>query len=271
MSPDPHAPRPAESFADARTARRAIRSGAWRGHTSGLAPTHVQGNLMILPAALAPDFQRFCQQNPKPCPVLGISQPGARGLSVLGDDLDIATDVPSYRVYEHGELVAEVSDLTDRWRDDLVTFVLGCSFSFEAALIEAGIPLRHVAQGRNVAMYKTTIPTVPAGPFHGPLVVSMRPMKAADAIKAVQVTARVPAVHGAPVHLGDPALIGIADIATPDFGDPVAIALDEIPVFWACGVTPQAVAMAARLPLCITHSPGFMLVTDLMNRDLPYR
>ncbi len=266
-----HAHGAAGAFADAREARLAIRSGAWHGHTSGLAPAHVQGNLMILPQDLAQDFQVFCQQNPKPCPVIGVSQPGARDLPALGTDLDIATDVPGYRVYEHGALVAEVPDLTRHWRDDLVTFVLGCSFSFEAALIEAGIPLRHVAEGRNVAMYRTSIPTVPAGPFHGPLVVSMRPMKAADAIKAVQVTARVPAVHGAPVHLGDPSLIGIRDIGKPDFGDPVAIAPDEIPVFWACGVTPQAVAMAARLPLCITHSPGFMLITDLLNRDLPYR
>lgn len=262
--------RPVSPFADAAQARRAIRSGAWRGHTSGLAPAHVQGNLMILPQALAADFQRFCQQNPKPCPVLAVSQPGARDLPALGADLDVATDVSAYRVFENGEMVSEVADLTDLWRDDLVTFVLGCSFSFEAALIEAGIPLRHVDEGRNVAMYRTSIPTKPAGPFHGPLVVSMRPMKAADAIKAVLVTARVPAVHGAPVHLGDPALIGIADIDRPDFGDPVRIEPDEIPVFWACGVTPQAVAMAARPPLCITHAPGHMLVTDLLNRDLPF-
>ncbi|CAA2160645.1 hypothetical protein MBRA_05801 [Methylobacterium brachiatum] len=264
----PHA---AGAFADARQARRAIRSGDWRGHTSGLAPAHVQGNLMILPQALASDFQRFCQLNPKPCPVLGVSEPGVRTLPALGEDLDLATDVPGYRIYENGEMVSEVGDLTKVWQDDLVTFVLGCSFSFEDALIEAGIPLRHVAQGRNVAMYRTSIPTQPAGPFHGPLVVSMRPMKAADAIKAVQVTARMPAVHGAPIHLGDPSLIGIRDIGKPDFGDAVAIEPDEIPVFWACGVTPQAVAMAARLPLCITHAPGFMLITDLLNRDVPYR
>lgn len=261
----------AGALVDGREARRAIRTGHWRGHTSGLAPAYVQGNLMILPEAIAGDFQRFCQQNPKPCPVLGVSRPGARDLPVLGEDLDLATDVPGYWVYEDGEKVAEVNDLTDLWRDDFVTFVLGCSFSFEAALIEAGIPLRHVAQGRNVAMYRTSISTQPAGPFHGPLVVSMRPMKAADAIKAVQVTAKMPAVHGAPVHLGDPSLIGIADIAKPDFGDAVPIEADEIPVFWACGVTPQAVAMAARLPFCITHAPGLMLITDLLNRDLPYR
>ncbi len=257
-------------FADAAEARRAIRAGRFRGHTSGLVPAHAQGNLMILPRAMAEDFHRFCQQNPKPCPILGVSQPGARTLPTLGTDLDLATDVSGYRVYEGGELVAELPDLTGVWRDDLVTFVLGCSFSFEAGLIAAGIPLRHVALGRNVAMYRTSIATRPSGPFHGPLVVSMRPMKAADAIKAVQVTARMPAVHGAPIHLGDPSLIGIRDIARPDFGDPVPIEPDELPVFWACGVTPQAVAMAARLPLCITHAPGHMLITDLLNRDLPF-
>ncbi|MEE7440388.1 Uncharacterized protein YcsI, UPF0317 family [Methylobacterium sp. UNC300MFChir4.1] len=257
-------------FADAADARRAIRAGRFRGHTSGLVPAHAQGNLMILPRAMAEDFHRFCQQNPKPCPILGVSRPGDRALPTLGTDLDLATDVPGYRVYEGGALVAELPDLTGVWRDDLVTFVLGCSFSFEAGLIEAGIPLRHVALGRNVAMYRTSIATQPSGPFHGPLVVSMRPMKAADAIKAVQVTARMPAVHGAPIHLGDPGLIGIRDLARPDFGDPVPIEPDEIPVFWACGVTPQAVAMAARLPLCITHAPGHMLITDLLNRDLPF-
>lgn len=260
----------APPFADAREARRAIRRGDWPGHTVGLAPAHVQGNLVILPSALAGDFLRFCQANPKPCPLLGVSEPGARGLPALGADLDIATDVPAYRVFEEGRLVSEVRDLSGLWRDDFVGFVLGCSFSFEEALLAAGIPLRHVAQGRNVAMFKTSIPTRPAGPFHGPLVVSMRPMKAADAIRAVQITARMPAVHGAPVHLGDPGLIGIADLARPDFGDPVAIEADEIPVFWACGVTPQAVVMAARPALCITHAPGHMLITDLFNRDLPF-
>lgn len=257
-------------LADARDARRAIRRGEWRGHTSGLAPAHVQGNLVVLPGDLAFDFLRFCQANPKPCPLLAVSEPGARGLSTLGADLDVAADVPRYRVFEDGVLTAEVADVSHLWRDDFVSFVLGCSFSFEAALIEAGIPLRHVAQGRNVAMFRTDIATVPAGPFHGSMVVSMRPMVAADAIRAVQVTARMPAVHGAPVHLGDPSLIGIADLGRPDYGDPVEVAPGEIPVFWACGVTPQAVVAAARPSLCITHAPGHMLITDLLNRDLPF-
>ena len=251
-------------------ARQAIRSGRWSGHTSGTAPHYVQGNVVILPEALANDFLRFCQRNPKPCPLLAVSEPGNPGLPRLGADLDIRTDVPRYRVWRKGELVEEVTDIRALWRDDLVTFVIGCSFSFEQPLIDAGIPLRHIEQGRNVAMYRTNIQTVPAGPFHGPMVVSMRPMSAANAIRAVQVTARVPAVHGAPVHLGDPALIGIADLARPDFGDAVDILPGELPVYWACGVTPQAVVMEAKPDFCITHAPGTMLVTDLLDSELAF-
>lgn len=251
-------------------ARRIIRAGEWSGHTSGTAPNHVQGNVAILPASVAEDFLRFCLRNPKPCPLLGVSEPGNPRILNLGEDLDIRTDVPAYRIWRDGKLVEEVTDIRAYWRDDLVAFVIGCSFSFEQPLIDAGIPLRHVREGRNVAMYRTNIQTVPAGVFHGPMVVSMRPMTAANAIRAVQVTARVPAVHGAPVHLGDPALIGIADLQKPDFGDPVAVMPDEIPVFWACGVTPQSVVMEARPEFCITHSPGKMLVTDLLDRDLAF-
>jgi len=251
-------------------ARLAVRSGRWRGQTSGMAPNHVQGNVAILPESEANDFLRFCQRNPKSCPLLAVSEPGDPRLPGLGTDLDIRTDVAGYRLWRNGALVDEPVDLLSLWRDDLVTFVIGCSFSFEQALIDAGIPLRHILEGRNVAMYRTNIATRPAGPFHGPMVVSMRPMKAADAIKAVQVTARMPTVHGAPVHLGDPSLIGIADLQRPDFGDPVAVKADEIPVFWACGVTPQSVVMEAKPAFCITHAPGKMLVTDLLDRDLLY-
>lgn len=251
-------------------ARLAVRSGHWRGQTSGMAPNHVQGNVAILPESEANDFLRFCQRNPKSCPLLAVSEPGDPHLPGLGADLDIRTDVAGYRLWRNGALVEEPADLLSLWRDDLVTFVIGCSFSFEQALIDAGIPLRHILEGRNVAMYRTNIATRPAGPFHGPMVVSMRPMKAADAIKAVQVTARMPTVHGAPVHLGDPSLIGIADLQRPDFGDPVAVKADEIPVFWACGVTPQSVVMEAKPAFCITHAPGKMLVTDLLDRDLLY-
>lgn len=255
-------------FASAYEVRQAVRRGDWTRHTSGLAPRNAQGNLAILPAALANDFLRFCQRNPKPCPLLAVSEPGDPMLPTLGRDVDIRSDVPLYRVWQNGKLVEEVSDISSFWRDDLVSFVLGCSFSFEHALIEAGIELRHVTQGRNVAMYRTNIPTVPAGPFHGPMVVSMRPMIAANAIRAVQITARVPAVHGAPIHLGDPSLIGIADIQRPDFGDAVEIFPNELPVFWACGVTPQSVVMEVAPEFCITHAPGCMLVTDILNTDL---
>jgi uncharacterized protein YcsI (UPF0317 family) len=248
--------------------RLASRAGTLDAPTSGLAYGYVQGNLAILPHDCAEDFLRFCQANPKPCPLLGVSEPGDPAIPALGADLDIRTDVPRYRVWRNGVLVDEPRDITAVWRDDLVGFVLGCSFSFEEALLAADVPVRHIALNCNVPMYRTNVPTVRAGRFHGPLVVSMRPMKPADAIRAVQVTARLPAVHGAPVHLGFPEQIGIADIAKPDYGDAVPVERGELPVFWACGVTPQAAIAAARIPFAITHAPGFMLVTDLKNAQL---
>ncbi len=252
----------------AHAARIQIRKQQIKGNTAGMAPGHVQGNLMILPQNLANDFLLFCQRNPQPCPILAVSEPGNPMLPTLGEDVDIRSDIPRYRVWKDGTLVDEPFDISNYWRDDLVSFLLGCSFSFEQALIEAGIPMRHIDQGRNVPMYRTNIATEAAGVFHGPMVVSMRPMKAADAIRAVQVTSRFPRVHGAPVHLGFPEQIGIQDLNKPDFGDAVEVKADELPVFWACGVTPQSVAMAARPPFCITHSPGAMLVTDILNHRL---
>ncbi len=248
--------------------RLRIRDGAFTGPTAGLAPGNVQANLVILPRALAHDFLRFAQANPKPCPVLAVSEAGDPMLPTLGADLDIRTDLPRYRVWRNGELVDDPTDIRDLWRDDLVSFAIGCSFSFEEALIEDGIEVRHIACNVNVPMYRTNIPCVPAGMFHGPLVVSMRPLKPADAIRAVQITSRFPSVHGAPVHVGLPHLIGIADIAKPDYGDPVPVGPDELPVFWACGVTPQAVIAQARPEFCITHAPGCMLITDLRNTSL---
>jgi uncharacterized protein YcsI (UPF0317 family) len=248
--------------------RHAARSGQWTGHTSGVAPQHVQGNVVILPRALADDFLRYCQRNPRPCPVLAMSEPGDWRLPRLGADLDIRSDVPRYRVWRHGELIEEATDVRHLWRDDLVSFVIGCSFSFEQALLDEGLTMRHIDQNKNVAMYRTSIETHAAGPFAGPMVVSMRPLRAAAAIRAIQVTSRFPDVHGAPVHLGDPALIGIADVAKPDYGDAVDVLPDELPVFWACGVTPQAALQRARPEFCITHAPGAMLVTDLLNRQL---
>jgi uncharacterized protein YcsI (UPF0317 family) len=248
--------------------RRAIRRGNLSGPTSGLAPGFVQGNLAILPKALADDFMRFCHLNPKPCPLLAVSAPGDWRLPTLGEDLDIRTDISRYRVFREGTVVDEPDDIRAHWRDDLVSLVLGCSFSFEEALLEAGIELRHITEGTTVPMYRTSIATAPAGPFHGPMVVSMRPLKPADAIRAIQITTRFPAVHGAPVHIGRPDLIGIADLAKPDYGEPIALHDDEIPVFWACGVTPQSVVATARPEFCITHYPGSMLVTDRRNTEL---
>ena len=248
--------------------RHAARNGQWTGHTSGLAPSHVQGNVVILPRELADDFLRYCQRNPRPCPVLAMSEPGDPRLPRLGHDLDIRSDVPRYRVWRHGELVDEPTDVRDLWRDDLVSFVLGCSFSFEQALLDEGLTLRHIDQNKNVAMFRTSIETAPAGPFRGPMVVTMRPLRASAAIRAIQITSRFPDVHGAPVHLGDPSLIGIADLSRPDYGDAVEVLPDELPVFWACGVTPQEALQRARPEFCITHAPGAMLITDLLNQQL---
>ena len=258
----------ADAQALARRVRGAIRRGEWTKHTSGLADELVQGNVVILPQALADDFLLFCQRNPKPCPLLAVGRPGDPSLPGLGEGIDIRSDMPRYRVWRDGELVGEPTDIADVWREDLVTFVIGCSFSFEQALMDAGMRLRHVDEGRNVAMYRTHLATAPAGPFAGPMVVSMRPFKAADAARAVEITSRFPDVHGAPVHVGDPAAIGIQDLSRPDYGDAVAVLPDEVPVFWACGVTPQAAIAQARLPFCITHAPGAMLITDLLNQQL---
>jgi uncharacterized protein YcsI (UPF0317 family) len=247
--------------------RQAARTGTLTSHTSHLAHGYVQGNLVVLPQSLAGDFHRYCQFNPKPCPLIGMSEPGSPHMPALGRDLDIRTDVPRYRVWRNGHLVDEPTSLVDIWRNDLVSFVLGCSFTFEAALLDDGIDLRHVSCGANVAMYRTSIPTERAGAFHGPMVVSMRPLKAKDAIRAIQITSRFPAMHGAPVHIGDPALIGIKDLAKPDYGDAVEIRPDELPVFWACGVTPQAAITEANPAFAITHAPGAMLVTDRRNTE----
>lgn len=257
-----------DGLQDAFHVRSLIRQGLWSSHTSGLADGRVQGNVVILPESLATDFLRYCQRNPKPCPLLAVSEPGVRLLPTLGAGIDICSDLPRYRVWRQGDLVDQPTDITSFWRADLVTFVIGCSFSFEQALIEAGLSLRHIEQGRNVAMYRTNMSTQGAGPFAGPLVVSMRPLKAADAIRAIQVTSRFPNVHGAPVHVGDPSLIGIHDLSQPDYGDAVDVMPDELPVFWACGVTPQAAIQQARPEFCITHAPGAMLITDLLNHEL---
>ena len=249
--------------------RQQIRQGLFTGNTSGLAQGFVQGNLAIMPTTWANDFLLFCQQNPKPCPIVSMSTaPGEFMLPHLGQDIDIRRDVPKYRIYRDGQLAEELNDVSDHWRDDLVTFVLGCSFSFEEALIADGLEVRNISEGVNVPMYRTNIACQSAGRFSGNTVVSMRPMKAADAIRAIQICSRFPSVHGAPLHLGDPAEIGISDIQKPDFGDAVTINEGELPVFWACGVTPQVAIEQAKPEFCITHSPGHMLITDLNNSRL---
>jgi uncharacterized protein YcsI (UPF0317 family) len=245
-----------------------VRRGEWRRPTAGLAEGYAQANLVVLPRADAFDFLLFCQRNPKPCPVLEVTDPGCPEPKITAPGADLRTDVPKYRVYRHGELVAEVTDLHNLWRDDLVAFLLGCSFTFEGALLRAGVPVRHIEAGCNVSMYRTNIPCRSAGKFHGPLVVTMRPIPAHLVARATQVTGRYPAVHGAPVWVGEPGALGIGDLQRPDWGDPVEIRPGEVPVFWACGVTPQAVALASKPDFMITHAPGYMFVTDLLDEQI---
>ena len=257
------------SLTGAGSVRRRCASGAWQGQTSGLAPGYVQGNVAILPAAHAEFFERFCRANQQACPLIHVSKPGDTALAVLGRDIDIRRDLPRYRLFRDGACTAELPAIDELWRDDLVTFVIGCSFTFERALLANQVPVRHVAAGRNVPMYRTSIPTHAVGPVAGPLVVSLRPMPAAEAARAAAICAHFPAMHGAPVHQGDPRLIGITEIGRPDFGDPPVIEAGDIPVFWACGVTSQTALEAARLDFAITHAPGCMLVTDLPEPDWP--
>ena len=248
--------------------RLACRDGSLSGPTPGLAPGFVQANLVMLPKDWAFDFLLFCQRNPKPCPLLDVTEPGDPEPRGVAPGADLRTDLPAYRIWNHGELVAEPTDVKAYWRDDLVSFVIGCSFTFENALLERGIPIRHIEQNRNVPMYRTNRPCQSAGRFSGPMVVSMRPLTPSQTISASLVCAKYPLAHGAPVHFGDPAAIGIADIDTPDYGDAVEIRPGEQPVFWACGVTPQAALAQAKPPFAITHKPGHMFLTDLRDRDL---
>jgi uncharacterized protein YcsI (UPF0317 family) len=248
--------------------RQLARTGAFANCTSGTALGYVQANLVVLPRAEAFDFLLFCQRNPKPCPLLDVTEAGDPEPRLCAPGADVRTDVPRYRVYRHGELVDEPSDIVKLWQKDFVAFLIGCSFTFENALLQAELPVRHIELGCNVPMYRTSIACQPAGVFHGPMVVSMRPMTPAQAIRATQICTRFARAHGTPIHLGDPAAIGIRDIRRPDFGDPVSIRPGEIPVFWACGVTPQAVMMQAKPAVCITHKPGHMFVTDWRDCDL---
>ena len=247
--------------------RAACRSGQFTGQTSGSAPGFVQANLVILPEQHADDFKRFCELNPQPCPLLDQTEPGNPVPKLLAPSADLRTDLPRYRVWKNGKLVDEPTDITSVWQTDFVAFLLGCSFTFESALQRENIPVRHIELGQNVPMYRTSIACQPSGPFTGPLVVSMRPMNPNQAQRAVEITSRFPGMHGAPIQVGSPEQIGITNLSEPDYGVAVPINDDEIPVFWACGVTPQAVLQQAKLPLVITHSPGFMFVSDKRDED----
>ncbi|MEU7167130.1 putative hydro-lyase [Streptomyces morookaense] len=264
IAPRPPGPQASATPAEARAAFRAGTAVP----TAGWADGRTQANLIAVPQDWAYDVLLFAQRNPQPCPVLDVTGPGVPH-TPLAPGADLRTDLPRYRVWEDGRLVAEPTDVTGLWGDDMVAFLIGCSFTFEATLSAAGIPLRHIEQGRNVSMYVTNRPCRPAGRLHGPLVVSMRPVPARQVAEARRLTALMPAVHGAPVHVGDPAAIGITDLGAPDFGDPVEIRNGEVPVFWACGVTPQPALMASAPPFAITHAPGHMFITDA--RDSAYR
>ncbi len=248
--------------------RHLIRKGKWDRPTAGMALGYAQANLVILPQKYAFDFLLFCQRNPKPCPMLEVLEPGKFRTESLSLDADIRTDIPRYNIYRRGKLDRTVKNIKNFWEPDFVTFLLGCSFSFEEAMLRAKVPIRYIEENKNVSMYVTHIPCKSAGVFHGPMVVTMRPIPSEQVTRAVQITSRYAFVHGAPIHIGDPSLIGIRDLRRPDFGDPVTIKKGEVPVFWACGVTPQAVVMKAKPDLCITHAPGHMFVSDLLNEEL---
>ena len=250
--------------------REEIRSGRFTDQTSGSCPGYAQANLVVLPKEYAYDFLLFAQRNPKACPLLEVTDTGSRFLKTIAPGADIAKDIPKYRLYENGVLTGEYTDVSALWRDDLVSFLIGCSFSFEADLLAADVPVRQIEEGKNVPMYDTNIPCEPAGVFHGNMVVSMRPIPYELVSKAVQITAAMPRVHGAPVHIGDPAAIGIHDLARPDYGEAVTIKEGEVPVFWPCGVTPQNALMHSRPSFAITHAPGHMLISDVKNVNLKY-
>lgn len=247
----------------ARTARERYRAGAVEP-TSGVAPGFTQANMIVLPRDWAFDFLLYAQRNPKACPVLDVSDPGSHE-TVLAKGADLRRDVPLYRIWRDGKLAEEVTDATAAWAEhpDLVSFLIGCSFTFETPMMEAGIDIRHITDKSNVPMYLTNRACRPAGRLHGNLVVSMRPIQASRVADAATISGRFPAVHGAPVHVGAPEELGIADLGKPEFGDAVRIEPGEVPVFWACGVTPQAAVMASKVPFAITHAPGHMFITDI--------
>ena len=247
--------------------RERIRQGEWQTSTSGEAYGYVQANLVMLPKSDAFNFLLFCVRNTKPCPILDVLEAGVFEPKIA-PGADLRRDLPLYRIYRDGVMEKEAATVTSEFNQEMVSFLLGCSFSFENALQAAGVPVRNIDEGKNVSMYITNRSCVPAGPFRAPLVVSMRPMTPEQAVRAVQITTRFHLTHGAPVHIGDPDQIGIKDLQNPEFGDPVTIHPGEVPVFWACGVTSALAATSTPLPLVITHAPGHMFVSDLKDEDM---
>lgn len=248
--------------------RQLIREGTLTGHTSGMAEGYIQANVVILPSSYAYDFLKFCFRNPKTCPLLDVSEIGSYAFPYYGKDADIRSEVSKYRIYKYGQLIEEVTDITELYTEDMVSFLIGCSFTFEHALLEAGVPVRHIEEGHNVPMYRTSIPANPSGQFQGNITVSMRPMTMTQAIQATEITSHFKNVHGTPIHIGTPESLGIANINNPDYGESVTIQPEEVPVFWGCGVTPQSVALDAKPELMITHSPGHMFITDIKDSEL---
>lgn len=248
--------------------RELIRKQEITGPTAGMANGFAQANLVVLKKDCAFDFLLFCQRNPKPCPLLDVTDPGCFHPKKIAEKADIRKDLPKYRIYKEGIFTEETTDITEYWENDMVAFLLGCSFTFETALLANGLPVRHIEEHKNVPMYKTNVSCEKAGIFDGPMVVSMRPMLPKEAIRATQITTRFPAVHGAPIQIGERGQIGITDLSEPDFGEAVTIREGEVPVFWACGVTPQAVALQSKPPLMITHAPGHMFISDIRDEDL---
>jgi uncharacterized protein YcsI (UPF0317 family) len=253
---------PTAALDAAASARASIRSGGYNGPTSALAPGCAQANLVVLPVGYAFDFLRFCVRNPRPCPILDVTDTGSPHPATVAPSADLRTDVPRYQVFRDGQLVDEPTDINRYWRSDLVAFLLGCSFTFDWALSAAGLRVAHQEQGVNVPMYVTNRACVGSGSFHGPMVVSMRPFPPAEVSRAVDISARYTSMHGAPVHVGDPDALGIADLNCQDYGQAVRISPGDVPVFWGCGVTPQGVVLQARPELAIFHAPGHMFITD---------
>lgn len=248
--------------------RQLCRTGTLDTPTPGLALGYVQTNLVILPLALAFEFLLFCQRNPKSCPILDVTEAGNPEPRIIAPGADVRTDLPRYQIFRQGRLAEETTDILSFWREDFVAFLIGCSFSFENALLNAGLPVRHIEEGKNVPMYKTNLNCLPTQKFSSPLVVSMRPMPMHQVVWAVEITSRYAKAHGSPIHIGNPEAIGITALENPDYGDAVSIRKNEVPVFWACGVTTQTAILQLKPELAITHAPGHMFISDLKDESL---